>query len=345
MQSFLQRNRVLLLHISFWCVYVSFLVYQQTRWGSDWSRILTVAAINIVSVGLIAYYNYFFALPRFLSSKNLMGYLIEFFAPFSLLIFARIQFERYLLDGYARREEFQYLYSSRFFIHITAVTLFIVIFVGMLRFVVEWIEFESRKKAVENERLIAELNFLKAQINPHFLFNTLNNLYYLAFTNSPNTTEVIAKLSQMMRYMIYDSNHPKVQLSKEIEYMQNYISLERLRLNNEIPICFEIKGNPQEVLVTPFIFITFLENAFKHGVGNNNPGSWVKIHIEVQGKDCIYRVENSKLPTNGKVVDGKSGIGLQNVQRRLDLSYPGRYDLQVDSSKESYAVQLNLQLT
>ena len=104
MQSFLQRNRVLVLHISFWCVYVSFLVYQQTRWGSDWGRILTVAAINMVFVGLIAYYNYFFALPRFLTSKNLMGYLLEFFAPFSVLIFARIQFERYLLDGYARRD-------------------------------------------------------------------------------------------------------------------------------------------------------------------------------------------------------------------------------------------------
>jgi LytS/YehU family sensor histidine kinase len=96
-----------------------------------------------------------------------------------------------------------------------------------------------------------------------------------------------------MRYMIYDSNHPKVQLSKEIEYMQNYISLERLRLNKEIPICFEIKGNPQQVLITPLIFITFLENAFKHGVGNNNSGSWVKIHVEIVGSECVYTVENS----------------------------------------------------
>jgi hypothetical protein len=344
MHTFFQRNRVLLLHISFWCVYLSFLVYQISRWGNNWNRILTIAAINLTFIGITAYYNYFVALPRFLKSKNIAQYILEFFVPFALLVFARVQVERFLLDGFARREEFNYLYSSRFVIQITCVTLFIVIFVGMLRFVVEWFEFEARKKAVENERLTAELNFLKAQINPHFLFNTLNNLYYLAFTNSPNTTEVIAKLSQMMRYMIYDSNHPKVQLSKEIEYMQNYISLERLRLNEEIPICFEVKGNPQQILITPLIFITFLENAFKHGVGNNNSGSWVKIHIEIVGNECVYSVENSKLPTNGKVVDSKSGIGLQNVQRRLDLSYPDKYKLHVDDRKEAYAVQLNLHL-
>jgi sensor histidine kinase YesM len=323
---------------------MSFFVYQISRWGNNWNRILTIAAINLTFTSIIAYYNYFVALPRFIKQRNTLSYILEFFAPFILVMFTRVQVERFLLDGYARREEFQYLYSTRFVIQVTAVTLFIVIFVGMLRFLVEWFEFEARKKAVENERLTAELNFLKAQINPHFLFNTLNNLYYLAFTNSPNTTEVIAKLSQMMRYMIYDSNHSKVHLSKEIEYMQNYISLERLRLNNDIPICFEIKGNPQQVLIAPLIFITFLENAFKHGVGNNNPGSWVKIHVEIMGSNCVYKVENSKLATNGKVVDGKSGIGLQNVQRRLDLSYPGKYQLKVDDEKEKYAVQLNLHL-
>ncbi len=160
--------------------------------------------------------------------------------------------------------------------------LFIVIFVAMLRFAVEWIDLEAKKKEVENERLIAELNFLKAQINPHFLFNTLNNLYYLAYSKSDNTTEVIAKLSQMMRYMIYDSNHPKVLLTKEIEYMQNYISLERLRLNDQIPIKFEITGKADDLWITPLIFITFLENAFKHGVNNSNPNAWVNISIQLK---------------------------------------------------------------
>jgi LytS/YehU family sensor histidine kinase len=258
-------------------------------------------------------------------------------------MFLRIHLQRYLIDGYSHHE--RYFYSTAYSVQTVATTLFIVIFVGMLRFAKDWFEFEARKKEVENERLTAELNFLKAQINPHFLFNTLNNLYYLAFTQSPNTTEVIAKLSQMMRYMIYDSNYPQVPLSKEIEYMQNYISLERLRLNNTIPIQFEIKGNTEEVRIAPLIFITFLENAFKHGVSNNSPKAWVNVSIRLQGKECIYQVENSKIPFANTETGEKTGIGLQNVKRRLELSYPGKYQLYVDDQPDRYSVRLNLTLS
>ena len=128
-----------------------------------------------------------------------------------------------------------------------------------------------------------KLSFLKEQINPHFLFNTLNNLYYLAYTKSDNTTEVIAKLSQMMRYMIYESNHPQVELSKEIEYMQNYVSLERLRLTNDVPIKFDVQGDLGGSRVSPLILITFLENAFKHGVASNNKNAWVDLSLKIDG--------------------------------------------------------------
>jgi LytS/YehU family sensor histidine kinase len=196
---------------------------------------------------------------------------------------------------------------------------------------------------MENDKLVNELKFLKAQINPHFLFNTLNNLYYLAYSHSANTTEVIAKLSQMMRYMIYDSNYPQVSLSKEIEYMQNYISLERLRLNNEVPIDFEVEGTTDNILVTPLIFITFLENAFKHGVSANASGCWVKIHFQVKGHEIVYKVENSKL-NNILLEKEKSGFGLQNLKRRLELSYPGKYQLRTEDQQDRYVVQLNLTL-
>jgi LytS/YehU family sensor histidine kinase len=214
----------------------------------------------------------------------------------------------------------------------------------MLRFAKEWFDFEARKKAVENEKLTAELNFLKAQINPHFLFNTLNNLYYLVYTKSDNATIIIDKLSKMMRYMIYDTNHPKVLLSKEIEYMENYIDLERLRLNNEIPIRLQIKGNTDDVKIVPLVFITFLENAFKHGVSSNQKGAWVDVNILLRGRECVYTVENSKLGTSPNA-NGKSGIGLQNVQRRLALSYPEHHNLEIEDSPDRYKVQLKILLT
>lgn len=346
MQHFIQRNRVFLLHLSFWCVYLSFMVYQITSYKRrevELGEAFLHGSFHVAFNMIVAYMNYFFFLPRFLARKKVGWYLLEFFVPFTILMIGRVHIQRYIVDGYTHQAHF--FYSSTFIVQAAATSIFIVIFVAMLRFAKDWFELEAKKKEIENEKLTAELNFLKAQINPHFLFNTLNNLYYLAYSQSPNTTEVIAKLSQMMRYMIYDTNHARVLLTKEIEYMENYISLERLRLNNQIPIEFTITGNTSDVLITPLIFITFLENAFKHGVSNNNPNAWVKVNLQLHEKECTYTVENSKGPASNLKKDGKSGIGLLNVQRRLELSYPGHYSLEVKDETDRYFIQLKLQLS
>jgi two-component system, LytTR family, sensor histidine kinase AlgZ len=306
------------------------------------SELIIDASFHVFSIMFIAYLNYFYFFPRFLNRKNLGRYLLEFSIPFGVFMTAFIFIKRYIADGYTHKMGF--MYGSRFTNYMIWNTLFIVFFVAMLRFVEDWFELEAKKKEIENEKLIAELRFLKAQINPHFLFNTLNNLYSLAFINSPNTTVVIDKLSQMMRYMIYDSNHPKVSLNKEIAYMENYISLEKLRLNNEVPINVKIIGNTEGVQIVPLILITFLENAFKHGISNNAKNAWINITLEVSGNACVYTVENSKLADNDEKTKEKSGIGLQNVQRRLELSYPNQYDLEVENNAEHYLVNLNLDL-
>jgi two-component system, LytTR family, sensor histidine kinase AlgZ len=346
MSSSINRQRVVLMHLSFWCVYLSFFIYQlSSRPDSDWAHVIRVVSIAVPFSMLIGYLNYFIFLPKFLEDKKLWRYLLVFGAAFAIVMVARFQLERFILDGYQQQDQYHYLYQTRFIVQVVTINFFIVVFLGMIRFVVDWFEFEAHKKNVENERLTAELNFLKAQINPHFLFNTLNNLYYLAYTKSPNTPEVIAKLSQMMRYMIYDSNYPKVPLSKEVEYMENYISLERLRLNDQIPIKFNIKGDVQNFLVTPFIFITFLENAFKHGVTNNNPKAWVNVSLELNGNECSYQVENSKITSAKPEAEEKSGIGLQNVMRRLELSYPDRHQLEVQDLSDRYMVNLKIKLS
>lgn len=348
MQTFINRNRVVLLHLSFWCVYLSFFLYQvlshQRGAEIDWSTVARVVSVHFIFALLIGYLNYFVFLPAFLKDKKAGKYLLQFILAFAALITIRVGLGRYVVDGFTGGAGF--MYTTRYVIQVVTTNLFIVIFLGMIRFAVDWFEFEARQKNVENERLTAELNFLKAQINPHFLFNTLNNLYYLAYSQSSKTTEVIAKLSQMMRYMIYDSNYPLVPLSKEVEYMENYISLERLRLNDQIPIKLTIEGgNEQDFLIAPLIFITFLENAFKHGVSNNHPGAWINISIVLNGNECIYRVENSKIPFVKPEAEQKSGIGLQNVRRRLELSYPGKHSLTVEDLKDRYSVQLNIQLS
>lgn len=343
MASFFQRNRVFLLHLSFWCFYVSFYVYALSSRPREISmtRIVLSASLQLSFAMLVAYLNYFLFLPRYLKHQKVLKYFLEFAIPFAILVFSRIHLQRAVMESFDIHERFYY--TTFYAVQISFDTLLITVFVGMLRFATGWFELEAKRKQMENDKLINELKFLKAQINPHFLFNTLNNLYYLAYSQSPNTTEVIAKLSQMMRYMIYDSNYQQVLLSKEIEYMQNYISLERLRLNNEVPIDFVVEGETGSKLITPLIFITFLENAFKHGVSANNADSWVKISIKISGNECIYVVENSKLRnTNGG--GEKSGIGLQNLKRRLELSYPEKHSLKTDDQPNRYFVQLNLTL-
>jgi two-component system, LytTR family, sensor histidine kinase AlgZ len=333
------------MHLSFWCVYLSFFIYQVSAFQRgpeiNWLRVFTVLSVQVSFAMAIGYLNYFVFLPSFLKHKKAGRYILELGLAFFILIIARIFLESYLVEGPTQE---RFLYSQRFLLHIITTNIFIVVFLSMIRFAVDWFEFEANRKSAENERLIAELNFLKAQINPHFLFNTLNNLYYLAYTQSPNTTEVIAKLSQMMRYMIYDSNYLQVPLTKEIEYMQNYISLERLRLNNQIPIKFDIHGTTEGVLIAPLIFITFLENAFKHGVTNQDAEAWVNISIHIRDKECIYKVENSKLTGSKPEATEKSGIGLQNVKRRLELSYPDRHKLTMEDKAECYSVELKITL-
>lgn len=347
MKKLFSRNKNLWVHLSFWCVYLSFNFYQISVFqrridGFDWGKGTLIIATHFILTVIIAYLNYFFFLPRFLERKRWFQYLAEFIVPFIIIVALRVFVQRYIIDGYTHQE--RYFYSSTFVVQTAVITLFITIFISLLRFVSEWFEMEAIKKEVETEKLTAELNFLKTQINPHFLFNTLNNLYYLAYSKSENTTEVISKLSQVMRYMIYDANHERVLLEKEIEYMQNYIGLERLRLNNQIPINFDIKGNTMGVEIAPLILITFLENAFKHGVTSNNPEAWVNISIRVENDRLHYSVENSKAKNALQDNGGKSGIGLTNVRRRLELVYPAKHTLKVEDTAHRYYIELQITL-
>lgn len=337
------QRRIVVLHLLFWCVYLSFFVYQISfrPFGPERSagELAIDAGFHMLTLMAAAYLNYFYFFPRFLVHRKLWRYLLEFALPFAAIVAVMVAGKRYIVLEH--REAFRFMYEARFSVFMVMNTLTVVLFVAMLKFVEVWLELDARRKALENEKLTAELRFLKAQINPHFLFNTLNNLYYLAFTQSPNTPEVIAKLAQMMRYMIYDSNHATVPLGKEIEYMENYISLEKLRLNQQIPIDLTIEGDPTPHQIVPLILIAFLENAFKHGISNNATQAWIQVRVHMQANKLVYSIKNSKKAGN---TAEHSGFGLQNVRRRLDLSYPDQYTLDIHDEPDQYTVQLSIQL-
>jgi sensor histidine kinase YesM len=204
-----------------------------------------------------------------------------------------------------------------------------------------WFTSEKKKKEIENQALISELSFLKSQVSPHFLFNTLNNIYALSLSGSEKSSEAILKLSQLLRYMLYESENRKVPLEKEEEYLHNYIELQKMRLKEDVKIIFSTEGNITGHFIEPMLLIPFVENAFKHGV-NYSQRSWIEITLVVQNNDLLFSVSNS-LHKN-TVAEKDSGIGLNNVKRRLELLYPGKYSLSVQKTEQEFKVNLKLNL-
>ncbi len=195
---------------------------------------------------------------------------------------------------------------------------------GFFRMSKEWTLLERQQKDLQKSRLDAELSLLKSQINPHFLFNTLNSLYSLAHMKSEYTETAILKLSQMMRYMIYEAGADLVPLSEEILYLENYVELQKLRLSGKVPVRFEVKKGEQDLMIAPVLFIVFVENAFKHGVSYAQP-SEITIKLTVTGRTIEFEVRNFISPSS--LETQYKGIGLDNVRKRLELIYPGRHEL------------------
>ena len=181
-----------------------------------------------------------------------------------------------------------------------------------------------------------ELSFLRSQVNPHFLFNSLNNIYSLVYHQSDQSLTAIAKLSDLLRYMLYDTNE-KVPLQKELDYIEKYMELQQMRFESALPASMEITGNPGKASIPPLLLIPFVENAFKHGDTKNGNHIHIKLHVD---DECIRFSISNTIGHHQK--DAGGGIGLENVQRRLELLYPGRHTLQVQKTKDIFEVQLEI---
>jgi two-component system LytT family sensor kinase len=212
-------------------------------------------------------------------------------------------------------------------------------------FLKEWAKADLSRNQMKANQLSTELKFLKSQINPHFLFNTLNNLFSMAQSKgNDELADGISKLSGMMRYMIYESDAESVPLTDEIAYIKNSIALNKLRYaNDEATVTFDYPDQVQDVFTAPMLFIPFIENAFKHGVLINQ-ASEIDIAITVSGNQVFFSCENKNYSFVKKMDDNASGIGLENVKRRLELVYPGKYELVIKNDADKYAVTLKIDL-
>ncbi|SFE29352.1 Histidine kinase [Chitinophaga sp. CF118] len=200
----------------------------------------------------------------------------------------------------------------------------------------------NRWKQTEKEKLNAELSYLKAQINPHFLFNTLNTIYSLAIDKSDQTPAAVIKLSGMMRYVISDAGHHLVSLSKEIEYLQNYIELQKIRFGDSVPLSFKVNGILAGEQIAPLILISFVENAFKHGI-NASEDSDIRITIDITAHQLNFTAFNNKV-TVKEMPEDRGGLGIENTKQRLQLLYPGRHTLEITDNPHYFSVSLLLKL-
>jgi LytS/YehU family sensor histidine kinase len=208
-----------------------------------------------------------------------------------------------------------------------------------------WLALTTQNKvlALQKENLQLELKALKAQINPHFLFNTLNNIYALSLQKSDQTPEMLLKLSSMMRYLLYECNVPQVSLEKEIQFINDYIELEKIRHDKNVRIDFALSGNAQNKEIAPLLLIPLIENSFKHGMNSQIGNGWVDIQLSTMDKQLSLTVVNS-VTENGNGIVHDKGIGLDNVKKRLELLYPGRHRLNIEPGKEYFSVDLTVNL-
>ncbi len=303
--------------------------------------ILAKELVNVLFFAAIVYINLYYLIPKYLSQKHLLWYICLLIlvaliiTPIKTIVFYFFYSNNPDIQDYFIRQQDSIFLSVFFMGGISTV----------YKIMNDWVVHQREVTDLENKTLQSELNFLKSQINPHFLFNTLNNLYALTLKKSDLAPEIVLKLSEMMRYMLYECNEPRVPLLKEVNYIKNYLQLEKLRQYKNFKINFEINGEIMHQKIAPLMFIPFLENSFKHGLNNQISEGFVNILLEVKKHEVVLTIENSKSQSMPSLSGKKSGgIGLVNIRKRLNLVYPGQYLLNVKDEPNSYQIELLLQL-
>ncbi len=332
------KSYTLLIHILVWVAFLLVpLIFIESATGRE--RFMMMGWFQQILMGAYFYYNFLYLIPVFLLKKKMWSYFLMLLAGLVAISGLNILFALATADIIEHRHPFN-LWRTAFFPFYPAVLAFALS--SSVRITMEWFKNERQKKEMEAEKLASELAFLKSQVNPHFLFNILNNICSLARKKSDETENAIIKLSQIMRYMLQDSKDEKVSLEKEVEYLQSYIELQRLRLPDTVKIDFITEGRPELYSIEPLLLIPFVENAFKHGISYQR-ASEIKIRLICNGQTLSLSVGNQIARHQGDMVEQGSGIGLKNVIRRLELLYPGKYELKIGDDGKQYNVELHIQ--
>jgi two-component system, LytTR family, sensor kinase len=346
------KHIYVLLHILAWSILLLFPLYIFIADPTHDVNFFIRSYIHTIEYILIFYLNYFWLMPKLFFNGKQKLYFIAAVGLLTIVYFIMQPIDEYMLPHNLSFEKdlgdllIKYKIprpSEKWHIYNYLITSILVTGFSMgLRMANKLIQNEKERKELEKERLNSELAFLKNQISPHFFFNTLNNIYSLIQINTSDAQKAVSQLSKLMRYLLYESENGNTVLSREIEFMRNYINLMKLRLNNKVKFSATFPENFTDVNIPPLLFISFVENAFKHGVSYRE-SSFIDISMKIEEMQLIFECRNSLFAV-AQDEKNVAGIGLDNVRKRLALLFPEKHKLSISQTKNTFEVLLRIKL-
>ncbi len=335
-------------NVTFWIFFGLLNIYNYTILeGSKLFETLSIFQIFLIFSSRffvyapLVYFNNLILLPNFLNQRKYILYIVSIAALIVSGLFY-IRFTVYQITTFIPQlDSSPKMYPPAAYVF-SAVT-FILGFT-MSKYAYDFYNKKQNEQILHKENLLSELDVLKSQVNPHFLFNALNTIYGLSIKNSEDTSNSIMQLSNILRYNLYECNTDQVLLSKEIEYLENYLEFAKLRRNKAARIEYSKKGDLSHHKIAPLLLIPFIENSFKHGLDKNIKNAWVNISIQIAENELTFICGNSRSEVDNETTKVDSGIGLQNVRRRLDLIYGKNYKLAIKQDALHYSTILKLDL-
>lgn len=356
--SISDKKLIFALHAIAWVIIVIIPVYLTKVFDNGNQQRLYQFYVHTVSAVFIFYIGYLWLIPRFYLRDRKLWYVIILAALILLTYFITSYIiEEWLIDPVqdakfqeALRKVFGDAGVKRppfkafgFYYHILA-SILISGFAMGLGVMERLNENEKKQKELEKEKLNSELAFLKNQVSPHFFFNTLNNIYSLIGIDGPTAQDSVLKLSKLMRYLLYESEQGETLMSHEIDFMNNYIDLMKLRLSSRVELQIDFPKDFQDFPMPPLLFVPFIENAFKHGVSYREH-SFIHIRMKIENGQIRFSTENSIGKSSQEADKQHSGIGLENVRKRLNLLFPGKHELTIENNETIFRVGLSIQKT
>ncbi|HOW30091.1 MAG TPA: histidine kinase [Bacteroidales bacterium] len=341
----MKRKTVIIIHLVYWFYILNQVLYPFYSGQVEPAYLVNNKYLKNVIIttllNFVTFYAIYFSIAPIMKLRNKFLAVATGLVLITLLIGFRVPTDYLfwkIFGGLSQKEmtfEWNWVWNDLRLVIITG------IYSILIYFMIKWFEAQKLKDELINQRQASELALLRSQVNPHFLFNTLNNIYSLVYHKSDDAPAAVMKLSSIMRYMLYDATTDQVPLDKEIEYLKSFIELQALRIKHADFVSLQIQGNTEGRTIAPMLLIPFVENAFKHGGKTHQPG--IFIMLIVHSGWMSFEVSNYLRKTSGESNNQASGIGMANIRRRLELLYPGKHQLVITSDKDMFRINLEIE--